>query len=178
MAAKAKNQKKNQWWILGASIAVVCAVVGYTVYLYHWEVKDTTNQLVVFDVQRLADTLNTINDQCGIISFDYPKNQINFLNVIDFKGSEIGTMNLAYPDKWQGPYLDDNPIIQGKYYIVAVTKKGHFVVPPDGVELSEGKIIGKDIVINEDTDVIALTKDPEGLQYNGKPLAAQIKVSG
>ena len=64
--------------------------------------------------------------------------------VKSFEGSEVGSLNLAYPKKWQGPYLGDNPTFQGKAYQIIRTKNGYFVTPGDGIMLPNGLVIGRD----------------------------------
>lgn len=112
-----------------------------------------------------------------IKKFDNEKNSINFLNTKSFVGSKVGPMTLEFPDKWQGPYINKEPQVQGKPYQVVLTKNGFYIVPPDGIKLPNGKIMGKDIIINAQTDMVALLKNPDGLiSKNGKPLAAPVKT--
>jgi len=80
--------------------------------------QETTSAMIVDDIAQLAYIFQRIDKTCSIIDFDYQKNPINFLNVTSFVGSEVGPMNLAYPEKWEGPYLKDNPTIQEKEYQV------------------------------------------------------------
>ena len=71
------------------------------------------------DVKELKSILERIDKECKILSFDYQKNRINFLNVKSFSGSEVGSINLAFPKKWEGPYLLDNPTYQEKEYLLS-----------------------------------------------------------
>ncbi|TET06511.1 hypothetical protein E3J79_01555 [Candidatus Dependentiae bacterium] len=132
--------------------------------------------LIVRDVTQLATIFERIDQECKILDFDYQKNRINFLNVKSFVGSEVGPMNLAYPDKWNGPYIDDNPTYQDKEYLVVRTKKGYFVTPGEGVKLPNGQIIGKDIILDEDADIPSMMKDENQLMFNGKQLAARLTI--
>ena len=66
----------------------------------------------------------------SIYGFDYQKNPINFLNIKSFEGSEVTSMNLTFPDQWEGPYLSDNPTIQQKDYLIVKTKKGYLEYNP------------------------------------------------
>ncbi|MCK5632726.1 hypothetical protein KAH94_03190, partial [bacterium] len=104
------------------------------------------------------------------------KNPINFLNIEKFVGSEVGSMNLAYPKQWEGPYLNDNPTIQEKEYMVVRTKKGYFITPGQGVRLGNGKVIGKDIIIDENSEIFSMMQDETTLQFEGKSLAAPLYV--
>ena len=87
-------------------------------------------------------------------------------------------MNLAYPEKWHGPYLERNPSVQGIEYQVVYTRKGYFITPGQGVKLPNGKIIGKDIILDENADIELMMHDDQALSYRGQPLAAQITISG
>lgn len=138
--------------------------------------RSDSDELISQQVVQLAQILERIEEQCNIIDFDRQKTPIDFLNVVKFVGSEVGGMNLTYPENWTGPYLNDNPTIQDKEFQVVRTKQGYFVTPGDGVVLSNGKTIGKDIVLDEQVNIMKLMADPKGLNYNGKPLAAQARI--
>jgi hypothetical protein len=133
-----------------------------------------TNLLIADDVVQLATIFNRIENTCDIISFEHQKNYINFLNVIAFEGSEVGPMNLKYPEKWEGPYLKDNPTLQEVLYQVINTKQGYFVVPGPGVRLSNGMIIDKDIIFDEAADILSMLKPGGVLHPNDRALAVQI----
>lgn len=142
----------------------------------YWDrAKNNIDIIIADDVTQLAHILNQIHKDCHIIDFEHSKNNIDFLNVISFEGSEVGPMNLKYPKKWHGAYLKDNPTMQEKYYQIIKTKQGYWVVPGDGVKLSNGLIIGKDIIIDEDTDMKKLVDTL--LTYNQRPLAVQIMTN-
>lgn len=145
---------------------------------FWYQAKIYTDVIIAEDVVVLADIFKKINEECGIIDFRYEKqNYVDFLNVISFEGSEIGTMNLHSPEKWKGPYLRENPTVQGKYYQVVHTDKGYFIVPGDGVKLKNGKVIGKDIIFDKNADIEKMMEDPQKLLFQDKKLAAQIEVS-
>lgn len=168
--------KNNRWFsgamapIITAGIIVVLIVI--TAVNFYYRPKEYTAELIVKDLAVLQGIFKKIDDRCKILGFDYQKNPINFLNVGTFKSSEVGPMNLTYPAQWQGPYVSENLRVQGKEYQVVKTKKGLFITPGDGVALPNGKIISKDIILNEDADIQALMQDEKGLRYNGKMLAA------
>ncbi len=128
------------------------------------------------DIARLAAIFERIEKECGIISFNYQKNPINFLTIKKdgFVGSEIGSMNLAHPDKWQGPYVNDNLTMQGKEYQVVRTNSGYFITPGEQVELPNGKWIGRDIILDEKADIAAMMHNKNELMFEGKSLAAAI----
>ena len=72
-------------------------------------------------------------------------------------------MNLNYPKRWKGPYLSDNPEIQGKYYLVVKTKVGYFITSGVGVILANGKVMGKDILLNKNSDTQSMIYNNEYL---------------
>lgn len=139
------------------------------------------------DIKQLARIFADIHETCKILSFEHDKNYIDFLTVSSFAGSEVGLMNLVFPQNWKGPYLNDNPTIQEKYYMIVRTKQGHFIVPGDGgecckqecvggVKLANGKVIGLDINFTEESDIPLMMLDPEFLYSKEGALAARISV--
>lgn len=154
------------------TLTLVSLFIVMSFFTFKRSSKQLTIDIMVEDINNLKGIFDRIQATCRIISFDYQKNRINFLNVGEFVGSEVGPMNLAYPDKWKGPYVRDNPTMQTLEYQVVRTKKGYFVTPGDGVELPNGKIIGKDIQLTENTDIEQLMKTD--LLIEGKALAAPI----
>jgi hypothetical protein len=149
-----------------------------TVTLFWYQVRIATETIVAEDVTILSGIFKRINDCCGITDFRYQQqNYIDFLNVISFEGYELSTMILNHPDKWQGPYLTENPTVQGKYYQIVKTNKGYFIAPGNGVKLKNGKVIGKDIVLDKNADIAKMMTDPDLLQFKDKSLAASIEVS-
>jgi hypothetical protein len=161
--------------LVTAGIFVVLIVVTY--FSSRYKTKETTGILIAQDIARLSEIFQRIHEQCKILSFDYQKNPINFLNNISFVSSEVGPMNLANPEGWKGQYVDDNPTIQGKEYQIVRTKQGYFITPGEGVWLPNGKVIGKDIMLDENTDIPALMRDKNGLQFEGKALAAPLPLT-
>lgn len=156
---------------------VLCLFTAMSVYNAWYQFEKDTGQIIVHDLQQLSDIFASIDATAGILSFDRTKNVIDFLQIKKdgFVGSEVGALNLKYPKQWNGPYLEKNPTIQNQEYVILVTKKGTFIVPPDGVKLPNGNIIGKDLVLNESSDIELLVQDAQGLQFEGKALAVRIK---
>lgn len=160
---------------------IAVMIVGVLITMTWWNTTQRssvkTGAIVAHDVAQLVSIFERIDRECDIISFDYQKNPINFLNVKKFTGSEVGPMNLGHPDKWQGPYLEDNPTIQGKEYQIVRTNAGHFITPGHGVRLPNGKVIGGDIVLDEAADINSMMTDDQQLQWDGKSLAAPLSIS-
>jgi len=160
------------------TIALFLLLVGVSLYRFFYQAKTASDQIIAREVLTLVDIFKRIDKKCKIIDFDYQKNRINFLNIksIDENSSEFGPMNVAFPRNWEGPYVADNPTIQGKDYQIVRTKKGYFITPGDGVVLSNGKVVGKDLKLDEDADIPKMMVDKNGLNYKGKALAAPLTV--
>ena len=159
------------------SALLLLILLGIAIRRLLREERIINDQIIVEHVAQLSAIFKKIDQRCRITDFDHNKNYIDFLNVKSFVGSGVGAMDLAFPDQWEGPYLQENPTIQGKKYMIVKTKKGYFIVPGDGVKLANGKTMGHDIVIHNDTNIEALTHDPHGLSYEGQALAAPVNMS-
>lgn len=166
----------KKYWAPIAIGGLLAVFLIWTVSSYFYEKPIHTANMMAQDIAKLAAIFEQIEKECGISSFDYQANPINFLTIKKdgFVGSEVGSMNLARPEKWQGPYLQDNLEIQEKEYQVVSTNKGYFIVPGQGVELPNGKIIGTDIILDEKADIAAMMHDKDKLMVEGKPLAAPL----
>lgn len=159
-----------------ASGAVVISLLIVSVFHFIYRADDVIGATIADDVKQLANIFDRINKQCGILGFDNQQNPINFLNVGSFAGSEVGSMNLAYPDKWQGPYLKDNLAVQSIEYMIVKTTHGYFITPGNGIQLPTGRTVGKDLVLDEEADIPALMASKKGLLFKGRPLAAPIAI--
>ena len=156
--------------------SVLLILLLFTLLRFFYEQPRLTADTIAQDVQHLANIFAVIDKDCGILSFDYVHNPINFLTIKKdgFVGSEVGSMNLAHPEKWQGPYVTKNLHIQAKEYQVVQTYKGYFITPGQDVELPNGKRMGIDIKLDATSDIAAMAQDPSLLQHEGKPLAVPI----
>ena len=171
------NKKNNPNIVIPVlTVFLFLVLVGISLYQMFYEVKIVSDVMIAKEVRVLVDIFKRIDKKCKIIGFDYQKNPINFLNVEKFVGSEVGPMNLAYPKNWEGPYLRDNPTIQDKEYQIVKTKQGYFVTPGDGVKLSNDKVVGKDIVLDEKADIPKMMVDKKALNFKGNALAAPLSV--
>lgn len=167
--------KKNSIPIIVSTILIVLFIAVLTRF---WQdSRMYPDQLIVENLDQLQEIFTQIDKTCTIIGFEHHKNYIDFLNVEKFVGSEVGSMNLAHPDRWQGPYLPDNPTIQEQFFQIIKTKNGYYILPGDGVKLSNDKVIGKDIIIDESTDMQAIMSDPHGLSFKGRPLAVPLLLN-
>lgn len=170
------NHDRVRVWVSVLVGLVLTALFVYTVYVFWFQAKHEINEFIAADTSHLTEVLQRIDQQCEIMSFDQEKSYINFLNVGCFEGSEVGPMNLAYPKNWEGPYLKDNPTLQGFYYYVLKTRNGYYIVPGDGVKLTNGKVLGKDIVVSSTTDIDELLKNEPGLWFNTVPLITKLTL--
>lgn len=158
------------------TIALFVFLIGISIFSLTYKSKTNTTALIDNDMHVLVDIFNRIDKECKILNFDYTQNRINFLNVKSFAGSEVGAVNLAFPEHWQGPYLTENPTIQGEEYLIVATNKGYFITPGIGVHLPNGLVMGRDIVLNKEADLEAMMKPGGPLHYNGTQLAARLAV--
>lgn len=130
--------------------------------------------LIKADLAQVESILHDIDKRCEILGVQSAVEPINFLTIKDFSGSMVGGINLAHPKNWKGPYLDQNPSIQKKFYELVTAQDGIFIVPGRGVQLPNGTVIGRDIMITKNTKVLPLTEPGGYLYYKGVPLAKKI----
>ena len=161
-----------------ATILLIVALLSVGVFRFVRMTKSHADKMMVEQVAKLDSIFKRINDRCEIIGFEHKKNYVDFLTVVTFVGSEVGAMNLAHPKNWEGPYVNDNPTMQQQLYQVVKTNKGYFITPGEGVRLSNGRTIGKDVLIEESSDIAAMASDDGPLTFRGKALALPLKVRG
>lgn len=158
------------------SALLIMLLIGIAIFSVRSGAKQFSGEAMVSDIALLAGVFEQINKDCTILSFDTQKNPINFLTVGSFAGSEVGSMNLARPERWRGPYLNDNLAMQGIEYQVVRVDAGYFIVPGEGVTLPNGQVVGKDLKLDEKADIAALSQEGGALNFKGKALSAQISV--
>ena len=167
---------KGRLLIMLSTGALIAGLLAVSFINFYYRSDVVLGKLIANDVLKLAEIFDKIDKSCRIQSFDKQQNTINFLNVKEFQGSEVGPMNLAYPDKWEGPYLPDNPDVQGKNYMVVRTEKGYYITPGNGVKLPNDLVIGKDIILNEKANMRQLVHVTQQLMFNRRPLAQPIAI--
>jgi hypothetical protein len=165
------KRRDNLFLIVGIGLVAAFLI---SIFVYWIMATKESDSIIADDIERLAKIFNQIDQQSKIIGFDHQRNYIDFLNVAKFVGSEVGSMNLKYPEKWQGPYLRDNPTYHKKFYEIVKTKHGDYIAPGYGIKLSNGKTIGKDIIYDENTNFSDLVKDGGLLNFKGRPLAMKL----
>ena len=126
------------------------------------------------DMQQVVEALTTIDENCSILSFDSDQNRLDFFTVKSFIGSEVGPLNLAYEAMWQGPYLQDNPQVQGKEYQAIKTKEGVFVIPGDGVRLPNEYVVDGQALLQKGEPMAVLTAEGGSLHYEGISFAQKL----
>lgn len=175
-----RHKNKSFRWYPLLAIAVILGLIGFSIFTFRARKARDRGVMLASDIAQLAQILQKIDATAGIAGFDFPKNEINFLNIKKdgFVGSEVGSMNLIRPARWEGPYVNEISSLQEQNYMVVRTKHGYFITPRDGVRLPNGKVIGTDIIIDENSDIEAMSKDDNSLAYNSNPLAARITISG
>ncbi|MBP6891986.1 hypothetical protein KBB68_00235 [Candidatus Babeliales bacterium] len=155
---------------------IFSALFVISVVMFWQQTHRSVDAMVHEDVVRLQKVFQKIHQDCKILSFDHEKNYIDFLTVKEFVGDQVGAMNLAVAKFWKGPYLKENPEVQEHAYVILKNKQGYFIVPGDGVVLSNGKIVGKDIVLHANTDMKKMMQNSNGLKSSAGVLAAPIEV--
>jgi hypothetical protein len=157
------------------SSVLLCCLAALSIFYLVRQTSTYRDDIIAEDIAQLSAIFKTIHNTCGISSFEHERKYIDFLTIKTFVGSEVGSMNLSNPAGWQGPYLNDNPTVQQKYYEIVRTRKGYFIVPGQGVTLANGQVVGKDIIVNQSADVLKLVQDGI-LKSKDRPLAALIDV--
>lgn len=174
-----KSTKKQQSrYVPFIAIGIFVTLAFISVFMLMRHSSQVTDSVILHDVEHLHKIFENINSDCKIIDFEHEKNYIDFLTVEKFVGSEVGAMNVSTPANWKGPYVKDNPTVQEQQYIILKNKNGYYLAPGDGVKLANGKIVGKDIILNEQSDMEALMKDEQALKSAQGSLAAKITVGG
>ena len=159
--------------IVGAAIVFF---IGISFFDTIYRAKEDAGMMIAQTVVQLRDIFHRIHKTCVIIDFDNQQNSINFLNVAKFAGSEVGPMNLVNPEKWEGPYLKENPTLYHITYQVVSTKKGYYITPGNGVTLPNKKVIGRDIILDQKADIDLMMLNPDELLHKDRPLAARLEL--
>ncbi len=155
---------------------ILLVLLALTFIMMFYTMRENTAHIIADDVAHLAQIFDRINASAGIIGFKQQKNPINFLNLGKNQIMDLGagTMKLAHPEHWQGPYVEQNPKIQNKFYEIIKTNRGYYIVPGEGVKLPNGLIIGKDIKVDNMSNIACMVneKGESATMYEGKSLVA------
>ena len=158
-------------WFPYFTLSFIALLIGLSFFKLTYDRPQVKVEKMSQDLDSLLSILHQIDDECSILSIKSSVNAIDFLNVKEFVGSEIGCLNLAYPRRWKGPYLHDNLTMQGHLYEIVKVKDGYYIVPGRGVELPNSLIIGKDIIFTEDLLLDEMLFNDGKLTFEGIPLA-------
>lgn len=115
-----------------------------------------------------AKILHEIDKNCKITKLLGTRNTIDFLNIKEFTGNTVGSIQLADPEKWKGPYLDHVPTYNNVPLVLAHTASGLYIIPGNGTILSDGSIMGNDVVIDIMTDMKNIDTQFPGLITRNK----------
>lgn len=176
MISKKLSKKSSSPLFAVVTVIVFGSLLAITLFMQFRNIRTVTDHVIHADIMQLQQVFSQIHKECYIIDFEHKRNYIDFLNVISFVGSEVGSMNLAFAKNWKGAYLKNNPTIQQKLYVVLKNKQGFFIVPDDGVVLDNGKVIGTDIKLGWESDMKSLMSNNNALLSNVGVLAAPIQV--
>jgi hypothetical protein len=143
---------------------VLLGLLTFTLYRFYGSARIATQRAIIEDVEQIGTALENIDATCEIVAIVRDRTLIDFLQVQAFAGNQIGPLQLRHPEKWHGPYLDHNPLIQDIPYELIKTREGFYVVPGRGVRLDNGKIIGKDITFTSETDIGMYLNETWGLE--------------
>jgi hypothetical protein len=160
------------------TIIVLLVIMGISFFGFYYGTKDDITQDIAAEIKQLSSIFERIDERCHILGFQDQKNPINFLTIKKdgFVGSEVGSMSLAHPQHWQGPYVERNLDVQGIEYQIVKTNKGYFITPGDGVTLPNGAVVGKDFILDEGADIDAMMRDESQLSYAGTQFAAPLRI--
>ena len=132
------------------------------------------SNLIKNDLGTINTALKEIDTQCNVIGIKDNGINLDFFTVKKFIGSEVGGLNLAYPNKWSGPYLNNNPTLQQKFYELVKGQDGIFIIPGRGVKLPNELTVGKEFQITNETSVQPMLLPGGNLFFRGTPLAKKI----
>jgi len=59
---------------------------------------------------------------------------------------------------------------------VVATKRGYYITPGDGIKLPNKKIVGKDIILDQNADIDKMMVDEQAFRYKNKSLAARLEL--
>ncbi len=173
---KIKFSKDTSKLLPTTAILIFCFLFLATISIYWRYGTHSTDSLIRQDVAMLQKIFKKIHNDCSIVGFAHIKNNIDFLTVKEFVSSEVGAMRLGFPKQWKGPYVKDNPTIQQQVYQILHNKAGYFIIPSDGVVLSNGKKIGVDFMLDENSDIATMLQDPQQLKSSAGALVVPIPV--
>jgi len=128
----------------------------FFIFKVYYEKPNVIASSIQEDVKSIHKALVDIDKACSVLSMRGERIELNFFTVAKFVGSEIGGLQLAYPEKWKGPYLHYNPHFQQKIYELVTAQDGLFIVPGLHIKLPNGYVVGRDFPITALTRVLPM----------------------
>jgi hypothetical protein len=168
-----RNLFLKKYFIVFSSIFLIIIFTISIIFLF-LNKKYYVTKIINDDLEILHEKLARIDEDCNIINITQNPLVLDFFTVRNFQGSVIGGINLAHPKNWKGPYLSQNPTLQGKYYEIIQAKDGLFIIPGKGVKLTNNQIVGKDIMISPSSAIGNMISPQGKLFYKEKPMAKKI----
>ncbi len=164
----------------GFIIAIGCilaTLLGITLYQIIQQIRTSSDLAIIHYVDEIEKALHMIDEQCEITGIINDRSYIDFLVVSKFVGSQIGPLTLRFPEKWSGPYMQQNATINGKQFELIKMSDGYAIAPGNGTKLANGNIIGTDIILDSTTDIDTLLTPEVGLEFEGKPLIRKLQLN-
>lgn len=158
-------------------IILLISLCAFALYQFYWQARMGTDVVIIEQVTQLVDIFKRIDKTCDILAIERDRSVIDFLNVKTFAGFDVGCLHVKFPQRWEGAYLENNYSVQGKLYEIIKTKYGYFLVPGAGIKLGSGKVIGRDIVFDYDTNIDNLIYGTRELLSYDKPLAHKLEFA-
>lgn len=163
-----------QTWFGLISGIVIILITLYAGYTFFQEKTVHGGSLIQNDIAQIVSILKQIDSSCDILSIRSGRNPIDFLQVEKFASSEIGPLNLAHPNNWAGPYLQDNLTYDERPYDLIATKKGFYVVPGYGARLPNGTIMGHELMLTQRSNIDELIEPGGKLFFDNRAFAQKL----
>lgn len=156
------------------SSTILSLMMLISLFKFYYNKPYFTAAVITNDVRNLDSVLACIDGKCSIMRVANNKIQLDFLSIKKIDDSVGRGMALAYPEKWQGPYLKASPLLQERHYELVKAKDGYFIVPGSGVSLPNGLTVGKDFAFDEKTEIAPMLRPGGKLSYKGILLAKKV----
>ncbi|KIX85248.1 hypothetical protein J120_02940 [candidate division TM6 bacterium JCVI TM6SC1] len=172
--ARARHIAWSSWCISCALLGlVILSIIGL-----HYNQQSMQAYLIGEDITQLVSIFADIDATAGIAEFEHTFNWIDFLTIKKngFLGSQVGSLILARPERWNGPYVSQHICLQSVKYQVIKTDKGYFIIPGNGARLPDGRVMGVDLILTENSDIDTLINTGP-LTYHAHKLAAPVIIT-
>jgi hypothetical protein len=168
------NFIRKHFIIFSSTLIVLFLLLLMFLFKTYYNKPYFISNLIKNDLKIINTALKKIDKQCNIIGIKNDRVILDFFTVKKFVGSEIGGLNLAYPQEWLGPYLDNNPVLQQKFYEIVKVQDGFFIIPGSGIKLPNGVTIDKEFQITSATSIQPMLMPGGNFFFKGVLLAKRI----